>query len=90
MLLAPGASTSTPGVVAGSATLPVDGERVSTLSGAVPAGTTRVTFRLDDGRTVEASVFGSTWAAWFPGDAQVEPGSFTAYDAAGTVLPLGG
>lgn len=85
----PGSATATPGIVAGGSTQLADGEQITTVSGAVPAGTVRVTFRLDDGTVVTASVVGSTWAAWFPGGSRLDPGSITAYDSAGAELPLG-
>ena len=52
----------------------------------VPEGAARVTFRLDDGTVVQASLLGTTWAAWFPGADRIDAASITAYDADGRVL----
>lgn len=86
----PGPSSVTSGIVAGGSTQLADGEQITTVSGSVPPGTQRVTFQLDDGTVVTASVVGSTWAAWFPGGSRIVPGSITAYDAAGAAAPLAG
>lgn len=85
----PGSSGQQPGVVSGGGTATVAGQQITTVSGVVPAGTARVTFRLDDGTQVRASVVGTTWAAWFPGDRRLDPTSITAYAASGSATPLG-
>jgi len=82
----PGSSTTTPGIVAGGGTQTVDGEAISTVTGSAPEGAARVTFRLDDGTVVQASLLGTTWAAWFPGGGRIDAASITAYDADGRVL----
>lgn len=82
----PGSSGGTPGIVSGGGTQTVDGEALTTVTGAAPAGTARVTFRLDDGTVVRASLLGSTWAAWFPGSSRIDPSSITAYDADGSAI----
>lgn len=83
----PGSVGLMPGVIAGSATVLTDGETITTLNGALAPGTTRVTFRLDDGTEVEASVVGDSWAAWIPGVGRFDPTSLKAYDADGN--PVG-
>lgn len=85
----PGSSDPQPGIVASGGIATVAGEQVTTVTGSVPEGTARVTFRLDDGTEVVASVRGSTWAAWFPGDRRLDPSSITAYDGSGAATPLG-
>lgn len=82
----PGSSGGTPGIVSGGGSQTVDGEALSTVTGTAPAGTARVTFRLDDGTVVRASLLGTTWAAWFPGSARIDPSTITAYDADGGVI----
>lgn len=82
----PGSSGATPGIVGSGGTQTVDGEAVTTVTGTAPTGASRVTFRLDDGTAVQASVLGTTWAAWFPGSATIDPATITAYDASGRVL----
>ena len=80
----PGTGTSTPGVVFGSRTSWVGGDSVAYLGGSVPPGTSKVTFDLSDGTTVQASVLGITFAAWFPGERNYVPGSLVTYDANGS------
>ena len=63
------------GLVASGSTNSRDGQAISYVSGAVPAGTTAVTFELSNGETVTASVLDGSFAAWFPGDASLVPGS---------------
>ncbi len=77
----PGPSTSTPGAVFGSRTTWIGGDSVAYLGGSVPPGTTKVTFDLSDGTTVQASLLGTTFAAWFPGERNYVPGSLITYDA---------
>jgi hypothetical protein len=77
----PGPSTSTPGVIFGSRTTWMGGGSVAYLGGTVPPGTTKVTFDLSDGTTVQASLLGTTFAAWFPGERSYVPGSLMTYDA---------
>lgn len=74
----PGSAGQQPGIVSAGGSASIDGRQITTVTGTAPAGTTRVTFRLDDGTEVQASIVGTTWAAWFPGDRRLEPGSITA------------
>ncbi len=85
----PGTSDPQPGILATSGAAAVGGEQITTVTGTLADDAARVTFRLDDGTQVEASVRGSTWAAWFPGDRRLDPSSITAYDDAGSATPLG-
>jgi hypothetical protein len=77
----PGPGASTPGVVFGSRTSWIGGDSVAYLGGSVPPGTTKVTFDLSDGTTVQASLMGTTFAAWFPGERNYVPASLVTYDA---------
>ncbi len=77
----PGSAGQQPGIVSAGGSAAVDGTQITTVTGSAPAGTTRVTFRLDDGTEVQASLVGTTWAAWFPGDRRLDPGSITASSA---------
>lgn len=87
ILVGPGPATGTPGLLFGSRTSWVGGDSVSYLGGSVPAGTTNVTFDLNDGSTVRASVLGTTFAAWYPGERNYVPGSLMTYDANGSPQP---
>lgn len=80
----PGPSTMTPGVVFGSRTTWIDGDSVAFLGGSVAPGTSKVTFDLSDGTTVRASLLGTTFAAWFPGERAYVPGSLVVYDSNNT------
>lgn len=79
----PGSDAPSPGLFEATEITAPGGERITAMSGGAPAGTSRVTFRLADGTQVEASVFGSTWAAWFQDGADFTPDSLTFYDDTG-------
>ena len=63
------------GLISSGGTSTTDGQSVNFVTGAVPPGTKKVTFELTDGRLVTASVYGTTFAAWFEGDVGFAPGT---------------
>ena len=56
----PAATGAVPGLGSSVTTRLSDGEVITTASGIVPTGATRVMFRLHDGTQVDASIVGST------------------------------
>ena len=87
--LGPGTANTQPGVIAAGGSATVAGEQITAVTGATPLGAARVTFQLDDGTEVRASLLHHTWAAWFPGNHHIEPGSIRAYNATGDPISIG-
>ena len=86
--LGPGIANTQPGVIAAGGSTTLAGEQITTITGAAPVAAARVTFQLDDGTQVRASLLNLTWAAWFPGNHHIETGTLRAFDSAGNPITI--